>query len=545
MNSPEQVRRDLGLDETAERFDWTQGPFTAGLSFGTASSSTLPHIAQPTPLQATSIFEPTEVPRSIRQNTQRRISLQLPHRSESTPNLNQNSEPSTLADPTATTPNQGSNNNQPPVVASTSTGPINTQSIPPPYTGTVLPQFLQGNQPPAGAAPGGGPPAGGPPAGPPPGPPAGGAAMAQANPRFIKLYDFDKFKGTPEDRSYAPLFLQSVEDNLDANRNSGFFTDDNDRIKYALGNMIESAGHWASARRDKAKESTPPDFGTWDDFVKDFKRAFVTDDEERDSRAQLFKLKQTGDVTTYNNLFRTYASKAKITQFSALSEMYKNGLRGNILAKILQRETLPTTMEDTAAGKGYYTIALLTESVINRMKEQFGNWTPRGRIQRFNQRRDMGGNFGRTQINAIETNPFRTPNQNYQNRKPLPELLQQLQKEGKCFNCRQTGHISRYCPTRNQSTNNGRFNSPNSGRIRELSTTEYYDYNTGNQPAYGNETNTSSNNPFQSTPTGESEGTVSKIQKLIANLPVQQFNELFDNLEENMSSGSNGTEDFQ
>lgn len=368
--------------------------------------------------------------------------------------------------------------------------------------------------------------------------------MAQANPRFIKLYDFDKFKGTPEDRSYAPLFLQSVEDNLDANRNSGFFTDDNDRIKYALGNMIESAGHWASARRDKAKESTPPDFGTWDDFVADFKRAFVTDDEERDSRAQLFKLKQTGDVTTYNNLFRTYASKAKITQFSALSEMYKNGLRGNILAKILQRETMPTTMEDTAAAKGYYTIALLTESVINRMKEQFGNWTPRGRIQRFNQRRDMGGNFGRTQINAVETNPFRSPNSSYQNRKPLPELLQQLQKEGKCFNCRQTGHISRYCPTRNQSSN-GRFNSPNSGRIRELSTTDYYDYSTGNQPSFGNETNTSSNNPFQSAPTGEPEGTVSKIQKLIANLPVQQFNELFDNLEGTMSPGNNGAEDFQ
>lgn len=134
LNSPERVRRDLGLDETEERFDWTQNPFTAGLSFGTASSSTLSHIAQPTPLQGISIFEPTEVPRSIRQDTHRRLSLQLPHRSESTPNLNQNSESSTLADPTVTIPNQGSNSNQPPVVASTNTGPINTQSIPPPYT---------------------------------------------------------------------------------------------------------------------------------------------------------------------------------------------------------------------------------------------------------------------------------------------------------------------------------------------------------------------------------------------------------------------------
>ena len=312
--------------------------------------------------------------------------------------------------------------------------------------------------------------------------------------------------------------------------------------------MIESAGHWASARRDKAREATPPNYGTWDDFVKDFKRAFVTDDEARDARAQLFKLRQTGDVTTYNNLFRTYAQKAKIDQFTALSEMYKNGLKGNILSKILQKDTLPTSMDDTATDKGYYSVALAVESVINRMRDTFGGWTPRGRIQRFNQQRDMGRNFGRTQINAIG-NTTSSDNQN-QPRRPLPELLQQLQREGKCFNCRQLGHISRNCtaprPYSNGSrfsNNNSRFPSNNSGRIRELSTTEYSPSHYYSQP---NEASTSSNNPFQSNTTEESEGSVSRIQKLIANLPVQQFNELFDNLEGNMSANtSNNTpEDF-
>ena len=79
------------------------------------------------------------------------------------------------------------------------------------------------------------------------------------------------------------------------------------------------AGQWAAALEAKAQTQTPTSYGTWTDIIADFKRAFISDDMEKDARGALFSLKQTTDVTSYNNRFRTLAQQAKVTQLDRKS----------------------------------------------------------------------------------------------------------------------------------------------------------------------------------------------------------------------------------
>ena len=122
--------------------------------------------------------------------------------------------------------------------------------------------------------------------------------------------------------------------------------------------------------------------------------------------------------------------------------------------------------------------------------------------------------------NAVQTSP--------ENRSPTltPELRQKLSAENRCFKCRIKGHYARNCRTNPFSNSNNPFNNypRNNGNAREIRATYTSNSNTSTiQPT--------NNNPFQQTNSTPDKDPVTSIRKLMADLPVSQFEQLFDSLE--------------
>ena len=166
-------------------------------------------------------------------------------------------------------------------------------------------------------------------------------------------------------------------------------------------------------------------YGTWEDFKKDFKRAFISDDEAKEAGEELFVIKQGSDtVSMYNNRFRDMATRAGITEFHTLAPVYRRGLNRRIWARILNRDTQPTAMETVGNVLGYYSIALDAERAVNQFNERF-------RDSQRNMRRDKP----HAKIRAIN-----------QSGQMTREERTRLVQEGRCFRCKEKGHQSRNCP---------------------------------------------------------------------------------------------------
>ena len=70
--------------------------------------------------------------------------------------------------------------------------------------------------------------------------------------------------------------------------NVGIYDTDPKKIAFALSFMKEgSAATWASTITKKALALTPPTLGRWDDFVKEFKTAFIHIDIKNEAIAWL------------------------------------------------------------------------------------------------------------------------------------------------------------------------------------------------------------------------------------------------------------------
>lgn len=352
------------------------------------------------------------------------------------------------------------------------------------------------------------------------------AMAVQPNTHILKLTDVPHFKGDAEDKDLARSYWEIWEDTLEVNPTA--FNTDAMKIRFVLAQMQGGpAAQWATAKRLQARNANPVNWGTWATFKEEFKRAFISPDEGQDARDRLMSIQQTKDVTSYNNEFRMLAQHANINEFNALSQFYKKGLRTGIRRRIMEKIPAPTTMEDTTANnvvtRGLYGLALDMERIAGLVRDEYEKVNPFRRIQQFNQRRDMN-QFNRKPVtvlaNAVQTGP--------ENRSPTltPELRQKLSAENRCFKCRIKGHYARNCRTNPFSNTNNPFNNypRNNGNAREIRSTYTSNSNTSAiQP--------NNNNPFQQMNSTPDKDSVTNIRKLMADLPVSQFEQLFDSLE--------------
>lgn len=138
-------------------------------------------------------------------------------------------------------------------------------------------------------------------------------------------------------------------------------------------------------------------------------------------------LKQTGTIDSYVQEFRALASRSHITDVNVLNDYFTLGLNPGLVVKMFSSLKLPDTMDE------WYQLAANLELQYQQAKLITGGG--KGGGGRFNKSRNTGN--PQNQGNSGSTTRLR---------KLTDKERDQLAKEGKCFRCRETGHIAVNCP---------------------------------------------------------------------------------------------------
>ncbi|KAI5120041.1 hypothetical protein M0805_000291 [Coniferiporia weirii] len=254
----------------------------------------------------------------------------------------------------------------------------------------------------------------------------------------INLAKPNKFDGT---REYAHHFLSSCETYLRVNKH--IYDTDELKINFVLSFMqTRTAGDWAINRESLAsaytidskgnKTTTIVGYGTWANFVTDFKTTFITTDDTNEAQQALIKLKQTGTADKFNNQFQSLATRSGITSPIALIALYQAGLTLALLKNIYNRDTMPATIND------WYQAASHSDNIYCRLRAIQGPPPPTQNTNRF---RKFTSNNSRP-------HGYNTPNTSSNTNRPphlTPEERDKCFKEGRCLACREKGHNSRDC----------------------------------------------------------------------------------------------------
>jgi len=195
----------------------------------------------------------------------------------------------------------------------------------------------------------------------------------------------------------------------------------------------------------------------WNEFEAAFKAAWKDTTRTQNAYEQLMKLEmKNGDVDTYIATFERLADAAEWeANAKGTIARFKVGLQDHIHQCILFRETWPTDMNGwkEAARKEMERFREIQNAGLaprNRNNPQRPNCNNQ-QYQSTNAPHNAPRNDGVVPMDVDATSTSRTP------APPLKKLTDEERKklsaEGRCFRCRQQGHMAKFCPTRDAQGN--------------------------------------------------------------------------------------------
>ena len=195
---------------------------------------------------------------------------------------------------------------------------------------------------------------------------------------------------------------------------------------------------WRSLELDRAAPNT------WEGFEAALLETFKEHNRAETARDRLAAARQVASVKTYATLLRNLKLEIPHIADDEIKDRFIRGLKRRTQEEVRMRE--PATFEQAVKIAERYDSLLYRANVNN-------NGRPTGRYN------TPGGDSIPMDLDAI-THPNghpplpRTNGGGQASRSKLSdEERQRLIKEGKCFFCRQTGHISKNCPLRREQSN--------------------------------------------------------------------------------------------
>lgn len=225
------------------------------------------------------------------------------------------------------------------------------------------------------------------------------------------------------------------------------------RIAFAISYLIGSARSWAQPiLRDLLGPRRSTEAREWKSFRKAFNTAFGESDRTGNAIRELEKLKQTRSAAEYISDFRRIGMELTDWHEDTLKHYFRKGLKDEV------KDNLP------GRGTSKMTLYRLMKVVQEIDQEQFH------RRQEHALETRNSNKLGQKNINKNPTPqpfvPFKKPAATFTPKAPsgsrnnpidvsavttapppkytrlTPELRQQLLQEGRCFYCRETGHLA-------------------------------------------------------------------------------------------------------
>ena len=256
------------------------------------------------------------------------------------------------------------------------------------------------------------------------------------------------------DRSKADTFMNEFRRYRLLNRNNESISIPFYRVLTALsyikGPLVED---WVNARDHRLERqidirypdhTVETDEDLWTDFENSFKSTWRDTSRSANAYDQLMKLTMKDlDVDTYTASFERLAAAAEWEpNAKGTIARYRAGLRENIHRRILNRENLPTTMEEwkDAARKE-----------VNRTREIYNAGL--SNFRKGQQSRDFGAFHsqqsrptGPARSNGVVPMDVDATQLTLPFKKLTDEERARYRAEGRCFRCRIQGHMARNCP---------------------------------------------------------------------------------------------------
>jgi hypothetical protein len=251
------------------------------------------------------------------------------------------------------------------------------------------------------------------------------------------------------DRSKLDQFLLQLDLYLDLT-NYTRTLNHTDQVKRAQQFLKDGALQWFAS----IQLSEQP-FTSIEDFKTRIRLHIAPHGISKTTRAKLKTLKQTHSLQAYNTLFLGYMIHLPNMDPEDAIEHYRSGLRTNLQDKISDKEF--TTINEIMDAVVLIDQRMQHQSIGNRSTSSFRsssssaffvNPSSSGSSTTSSTSAPMDLSVVEQQQQDTELNAINGP------LKKLTEAeRQQLMREGKCFRCRQRGHMSRDCPKSQHSKN--------------------------------------------------------------------------------------------
>ena len=210
-------------------------------------------------------------------------------------------------------------------------------------------------------------------------------------------------------------------------------------ISYIKGKRVD---RWSGAQTDLLMNKVhqqgylPTDGNIWLEFLTDFRRAYADTAAQENALTKLNRLDMTeaGGFDDYVLEFDELLIRAQWERNTqGTLNMFKQGMPAWLYNKVLEREILPQTLDEwIAASRSALQRAALKKVAGPRAK---GNTNLRDNMARNN---DPRPTKKARDPDAMDVDAMHTSGS-----KMSKEERTRLMKEGKCFICKQKGHLAR------------------------------------------------------------------------------------------------------